>query len=129
MGILDDPEVSQYASEVISSVGRAEASSEISFSPIAREIAALFLLAPTFEGPAVSADSLDFNPEGTGFTNFAQEQLPQLIQDLRDTYRLDTRRSYRRIITSADLYHYLGERLPNLLVSLAWPYPKDDGER
>jgi hypothetical protein len=109
---------------VLDSISNAERYADVRLSPAAREIVALFMISPAFEGPDVTYEFVNLNSEGAQVTDNLREQLPSLLQELRDTYGIVQRRNYQGVVTVADLYHFLTEKALTL-VTLSWPYPKD----
>jgi hypothetical protein len=128
MGFLDDSRVSPLASDVFRSISDAEKSTGVHLSSAAREIVALFTIAPTFEDPEVTYDSAELNTAGAQVTGLLREQMPDLLQEIRDAYGILQRQNYRGLVTTADLYHFLTKgSLDDILAAagLEWPYPKD----
>lgn len=64
MGVLDDPGVAPLANVVLDSIARAENDANITLSPVAREITALFIVGPALEAPETSGDELALSPDG-----------------------------------------------------------------
>jgi hypothetical protein len=124
MGVLDDPVVRPLANYVLGSIDQAEDEANVVFSPIAREIAALFIIGSAFETPGVSEAELAPNTTGALVSEYVSRQVSGLAQDARDMYSVSTRSQFRGVITSADVFHYLADR-GRILATSILPYPKD----
>lgn len=124
VGVLDEPDVRGYADHVLDSIAEAEASAEVVMSPIAREITALLMVSPAFEGPEVSGSSLAQDPDRAALTDVFRNGLPELVREARDRYSIHDRHRARGVLTAADLFHYIADR-GRAIVSQFGPYPKD----
>lgn len=123
MGFLDDPSVQPFAAQVDEWILAAEAASGVQLTPVAREIVALFIVAPAFEDPSAGSRG-DFNAVGAAATGAVRNLLPEIFEEMRELYGVSGRRQARDIITTGDIYHWLTERAGERLAELSWPYSK-----
>lgn len=126
MGALDDLSDFSVVNRSLAAVDEAARAADVRFTPIARELVALFVVTPTFDSPRPVEGTIAWDEQGLQVSEAIMQGLPNLVRFVEEELSVNRRPFQRGTITGADIYHWLTE---HAAAYGRWlPYPKDEDD-
>jgi hypothetical protein len=126
MSLWESTQFQEHWNSVRESITEAGDKAQVGLSPFVFETIHTWTLALIFEGPTPTEPLVDADRAGEEVASELISQLPRLMRSIADFNDIWSRQPERqRVITSADLFHWLTERGGEELAFIRWPYPKD----